>query len=62
MAPAIGRPELVTREPQARDAADVETQAGDEVSAREETPQQASSEVSEADPPDDGAQSKAAGE
>ncbi|MHB8487109.1 MAG: SMC-Scp complex subunit ScpB [Candidatus Acidiferrales bacterium] len=60
--PPIGRPELVTREPQSSDARENETQAGDEVSAREGASQQASSEVSGADPPDDGAQSKAAGE
>ncbi|MHB8526686.1 MAG: SMC-Scp complex subunit ScpB [Candidatus Acidiferrales bacterium] len=37
MARAIGRPELVTREPQSNDAGENETQAGDDVSAREGT-------------------------
>jgi len=57
----IGRPELVTREAQSSDAGENETQAGDDRSAREGVPQQASKEASEAGPPDDGAQSKAAG-
>ena len=37
VARAIGRPELVTREPQSNDAGENETQAGDDVSAREGT-------------------------
>ena len=61
VAPPIGRPELVTREPQSSDAEENETQAVDDRSAREGVPQQASKEASEAGPPDDGAQSKAAG-
>src|SRR5579864_6701523 len=44
----IGRPELVTREAQSSDAGENETQAGDDRSAREGVPQQASKEASEA--------------
>ena len=74
VAPPIGRPELVTREPQSGGVGENDVQAVDDVGAgegsggnsaaidvNEGTPQQVSSEVGEADPSDDGAQSKAAG-